>query len=98
MASTFFRPMPDETGETSTFPILTSVRVTFDPYSYQKVQTLLRNVQDEFGPNSGSLDLGTGDGRWEWTAGDNGEQNSFAMDFWFANPQDAIMFSLKYSR
>ena len=90
--------MPDKTGEATTPPILTSVRVTFDPYSYHKVQKLLRNVQDEFGPNSGGLDPGADDGRWEWTAGDNGEQNSFAMDFWFANPQDAIMFSLKYSR
>jgi hypothetical protein len=71
----------------------------FDPYTYQSVQTLLRHVQADFGPNSSSLSRGTGGtARWNWTAGDDGEQNRFAMIFYFTDPQDAIMFSLKYSR
>ena len=72
----------------------------FDPYTYQSVQTLLRHVQADFGPNSGSLSRGTdrGAARWNWTAGDDGEKNRFSMIFYFADPHDAIMFSLKYSR
>ena len=91
--------MPDETGEATTPPILTSVRVMFDPYTYQSVQKLLRHVQADFGPTSSSLSRGTGGAaRWNWTAGDDGEQNRFAMISYFTDPHDAIMFSLKYSR
>jgi hypothetical protein len=91
--------MPEEVRETIALPTLTSVRVTFDPYTYQSVQTLLRHVQADFGPNSSSLSRGTGGAaRWNWTAGDDGGQNSFSMIFYFVNPHDAIMFSLKYSR
>ena len=70
----------------------------FDPYTYQDVQKLLRNVQTDFGTDRSAQDIGPGGARWNWTAGDNGEQNSFTMIFYFADPQDAIMFSLKYSR
>ena len=91
--------MPDAAGGSTTPPILTRVRIMFDPYTYQSVQKLLRHVQTDFGPNSGSLSRGTGGAtRWNWTAGDDGEQNRFSMIFYFADPQDAIMFSLKYSR
>lgn len=67
------------------------VRVVFAPYDHDDVQSLLRKVVTDFGrPGS----------RWRYRSPDIGqaENNVWQLDFYFADPHDAIIFGLKYQR
>ena len=67
------------------------VRVVFAPYDHSEVQTTLRAVVKDFGrPGE----------RWRYRSPDleENENNVWQLDFYFANPHDAIIFGLKYQR
>lgn len=67
------------------------VRVVFAPYDHDDVQTMLKKVVQDFGrPGS----------RWRYRSPDIGqaENNVWMLDFYFAEPHDAIIFGLKYQR
>ncbi len=67
------------------------VRVVFAPYSHDDVQIMLRKVVADFGrPGE----------RWRYRSPDLGqaENNVWQLDFYYANPHDAIIFGLKYQR
>jgi hypothetical protein len=81
--------MLDPTQSLSTKP----VRVWFRPYSHQAVQDLVKAVSIEFGrPGK----------RWKYRSPqvgiDENEPNAWSLDFYFANPHDAVLFSLKYQK
>lgn len=74
---------------------LHSVRVVFDPYIHDEVNSLLVSVFREYGPRSRD--------RWTWTVDvdmDTAKNfpNRWSMQFSFKDPHDATMFALKYSR
>lgn len=79
------RAMSVPTQTLSTKPI----RVWFRPYNHEDVQTLLQAVVKEFGRPGR---------RWRYRSPDLDEQetNVWCLDFTFANPHDAMVFSLKY--
>jgi hypothetical protein len=65
--------------------------VVFAPYDHDDVQRLLRKVVADFGRPGA---------RWRYRSPDLGEaeNNVWQIDFYFANPHDAIIFGLKYQR
>jgi len=67
------------------------VRVVFVPYNHDDVQSLLRKVVTDFGRPGA---------RWRYRSPDIGEAetNAWQLDFYFADPHDAIIFGLKYQR
>jgi len=67
------------------------VRVTFNPYSYSQVRTLMVGIKREFPKQSDK-------GRWSFVVSDEGELNVWILDFYFRDIKDAIIFGLKYSR
>jgi len=84
------RAMPD-----STLPIFQQppIRVVFRPYDHNDVQALLRQVVIDFGRPSN---------RWRYRSPDPleavNEPNAWQLDFYFADPHDAMIFGLKYQR
>ena len=76
--------MPD-----STLPIA-CVRISFRPYDHDAVQSMLRNVYQDFGrPGE----------RYRYVSpADTHEANAWHLDFHFGNPHDAMIFGLKYQR
>jgi hypothetical protein len=66
-----------------------TVRVVFDPYSYREIQSLLQKVFKEFGRDKN---------RWYFQVDTTITiENRYDLLFFFQNPHDAVMFSLKYS-
>ncbi len=67
------------------------IRVVFAPYNHDQVQETLRAVVRDFGR--------PGD-RWRYRSPDIGqaETNVWQLDFYFANPHDAMIFGLKYQQ
>jgi hypothetical protein len=69
------------------------IRVIFRPYDHDAVQTMLRQVVNDFGR--------PGD-HWRYRSPDPleaaDEPNAWQLDFYFANPHDAMIFGLKYQR
>jgi len=67
------------------------VRVWFRPYSHHDVQELLKKA---------CVDFGRPGRRWRYRSPEPleaaDEPNAWCLDFYFANPHDAIMFGLKY--
>ena len=84
------RAMPD-----STLPIFEQppVRVVFRPYDHDDIQALLRQV---------AIDFGRPSSRWRYRSPDPleavNEPNAWQLDFYFADPHDAMIFGLKYQR
>jgi hypothetical protein len=72
-------------------PDYSTVRIKFNPYSYQEVQQFLRQIYASFGKDKN---------RWYYVSPpvDSVEENVWVLDFTFKDPHDAIMFSLKYAR
>lgn len=68
-----------------------TIRIIFDPYDHNQVQTLMKKVYRDFGNDKS---------RWYCTSPspDNLGSNCWALDFVFQNPHDATMFGLKYLR
>lgn len=74
-------------------PSTTTVRYEFRPYSYEEVNRLLTKVRAEFGQPKRR-------GRWNFETARTAdtESNLWVVDFNFQDPDDALMFSLKYLR
>jgi hypothetical protein len=72
-------------------PALPSVQVHLKPYSNQVAKELIANVTREFG-HPGV--------RWNWTVNTTTSQfyNDWVLDFWFKDPNDALVFGLKYQQ
>jgi hypothetical protein len=71
-------------------PSFASVRITFDPYSHEQVQTFLKKVYQDFGRDKS---------RWYYRSpllDMNTQVNTWTVDFLFRNPHDATLFGLKY--
>jgi hypothetical protein len=74
-----------------THPYQPPIRVVFAPYNHSDVQNTLRAVVKDFGrPGE----------RWRYRTPEleESESNVWQLDFYFANPHDAIIFGLKYQR
>lgn len=69
-------------------PNFTQVKIAFSPYNHDTVQTFLRGVYSDFGRDRT---------RWYYNI-DHSDPNDWIADFYFHDPHDAIVFSLKYSR
>jgi len=67
------------------------VRIEFDPYDHSVVQDFWRKFWKEF-PNKNDQY------RWNWYTPSDNRPNVWILDFRFRDIEDAIMFSLKYSR
>jgi hypothetical protein len=71
------------------------IRVIFAPYDHDSVQEYLKQVVKDFG-RPGTC--------WRYRSPDigqmynNTEPNVWQLDFFFANPHDALIFGLKYQR
>jgi hypothetical protein len=67
------------------------VRITFDPYDHDAVQEFLVRIYQEFGRDKS---------RWYYRSPDIGtiENNVWVLEFFFRDPNDAVIFGLKYSR
>jgi hypothetical protein len=74
----------------STLPF-PSVRITFDPYDHDDVQKFLIRVYQDFGRDKG---------RWYYRSPDivTIDDNAWVLEFFFRDPNDAVIFGLKYSR
>jgi hypothetical protein len=73
-------------------PSLATVRITFDPYNHEQVQTFLKKVYQDFGNDKG---------RWYYRSpilGMDDQINTWTVDFIFRDPHDATIFGLKYIR
>lgn len=68
-------------------PPFTCVRRIWEPYVYQDVKGFLIQVRQEFGIDKN---------RWFFRSDYSPEAETFAVDFYFANPHDAVVFALKY--
>ena len=72
-----------------------TVRVTFDPYSHSEVQKFLSVCRKEFPKLVDSE-------RWTWSpvpsSNPIADKNIWVLEFLFRDIEDAMMFSLKYSR
>jgi hypothetical protein len=73
-----------------------AVKICHSPYTPQEVQALLQAVQKDFGKNKDRY-------YWKWVSSDTTPSDTepdldWVMAFYFRDPHDAIMFSLKYSR
>jgi hypothetical protein len=73
-------------------PTYATVRISFDPYNHEQVQTFLKQVSKDFGRDrsrwyyrSPILDIET-------------QVNTWTVDFLFRDPYDATLFGLKYLR
>jgi hypothetical protein len=78
--------MSDPTQTIGTKPI----RVWFRPYNHDEVSHMLSQLYAEFGRPGR---------RWRYRSPDIGlsqDDNVWVLDFYFAVPYDATMFSLKY--
>jgi hypothetical protein len=71
-------------------PTFATVRISFEPYNHDQVQTLLKKVYQDFGRDksrwyyqSPLLDIDT-------------LVNTWTVDFVFRDPHDATLFGLKY--
>lgn len=67
----------------------TPVRVKFKPYDHTEVNSLLKQLQNEYGWHGI---------RWYFRSVQDAESedNSWLIDICFADPQDALIFSLKF--
>jgi hypothetical protein len=71
-----------------------AVKICHSPYNPDEVQALLQAVQKEFGRNKDRY-------YWKWalsTTKISAEDVDWNMEFYFRDPHDAIIFSLKYSK
>ena len=70
-------------------PSLSIIRIVFAPYNYLEVSRYLREITRDFGPANR--------GRWYFETESYNEVNTWALKFFFLDPQDATLFGLKYS-
>jgi hypothetical protein len=73
-----------------------TIKICYSPYDPREVQTLLQDVQKDFGKNRGRY-------YWKWLRPDltqlvSNQDDNWVMAFYFQDPHDAIIFGLKYSR
>jgi hypothetical protein len=71
-------------------PTYATVRISFDPYNHEQVQTFLKKVQKDFGRDKS---------RWYYRSPlleMDTQVNTWTVDFLFRDPHDATMFGLKY--
>lgn len=73
-------------------PSFTRVRKEWRPYNYSGVRDTLANTRKEFGFSNHR--------RWHFWGvdilDDHGSPMGYAIDFYFSNPHDAMIFALKY--
>ena len=73
-------------------PSFTCVCKEWRPYSYSGVRNTLENTHKEFGFINRQ--------KWYFRArdilDDHGSLVGYAIDFYFSNPHDAVIFALKY--
>ena len=68
-------------------PIFTRVRRTWEPYTHAEVKRCLTQVRREFGIDKR---------RWYFRSDGSGLWSQYSVDFYFADPHDAVIFALKY--
>ena len=71
-------------------PTYATVRINFDPYNHEQVQTFLKRIYQDFGRDKG---------RWYYRSpvlDIDTHVNTWTVDFLFRDPHDATVFGLKY--